>query len=72
MREFDDNHTIVAFLLAVAESLDETPSLVRELQRALVEHGINAVDVRELILQYSSGSMSSALASSEAFIAGGV
>ena len=66
-----DNRTIVAFLLAAAESLDEAPSLIRELQRALVEHGINAVDVHELILQYSTGSMASALTSSEAFIAGG-
>lgn len=70
-REYD-NKTIVAFLLAAAQYLDEAPSLVRELQRASVEHSISAVDVQELILQYSTGSMASALTSSEAFMAGGV
>jgi len=46
--------------------------LIRELEYAKSRHNITAEAVSGIILEYSKGSMASAVTSSEAFISGGI
>jgi len=70
-REFD-RPTIIGFLVAFSKVLGESNMLIRELEYAKSRHNITAEAVSGIILEYSKGSMASAVTSSEAFISGGI